>query len=349
MRVSRSAPTLVTFHFLAVTIHLGMWPAARGGLEGTELAFGSQKLLYREVVLLEVCLTLVLAVHLMCVNVATAGPLVCIWLEWKEAGQDSLAGRLGRFLAWASLALLVAGAGLGLVLGLLLWDDGYRGVLARFPSRIHYGVWELLFSLVLMLLHALWWGWVPRPSAVHRFGRSLLPLLSGTNLMYHFPYLFVILSDVAAGLVKPESTFRQLIVDGSVTARVVHFGMAAFAMTGTTMIGWTLWRRRSPLDPVDQSRAAIWGARIALVPTLLQIPIGVWVLSQLPAVPQQRLLGGDVIATGLFTLSVLAAVWLMHQLSAVALGETRRPVLVKIVAAMVIVIFLMTGVLQRLN
>ena len=235
------------------------------------------------------------------------------------------------------------------MIGALLWDDGYREVLQRFPARIRYGIWELLFSLALMLWHALWWGWAPLPSPAHRALRTLLPLLSGTNLMYHFPFLFVIISDVAGGFVSKESTFRQLIVDSSVAARVVHFAMAAFALTGTTMIAWTLVQKRPPLGAEDRSRVAIWGARLALVPTLFQIPIGVWVLSQLPTVPQQRLLGGDAVGSGLLLISVLVAVGLMHQLSAVALGDTGRRALVKVVVTMLVVVLLMTGVLQRMT
>ena len=300
--------------------------------------------------MLEVCLTLILSMHLLCVNVAAAGPLVCLWLEWKEAGEDELAGRVGRFLAWASLAFLVAGGLLGLVIGILLWDDAYRVVLQRFPARIRYGIWELLFSFALMLLHSLWWGWARRPSSAHRVGRALLPLLSGTNLMYHFPFLFVIISDVAGGFVSPESTFRQLIVDGSVAARVIHFAMAAFAVTGTTLIVATLGRSLGQLSEADGARVATWGARLALVPTVLQIPIGVWVLSELPTVAQQRLLGGDPAGTALLLISILSTVWLMHQLSALALGgEDGRRERIKVVVTMLATVILMTGVLQRMT
>ena len=129
-------------------------------------------------------------------------------------------------------------------------------------------------------------------------------------------------------------------------ARVVHFVMASFAVTGTAVIGWALWQTNSPTGQTDYERAAKWGARLALVPTILQIPVGVWTLSQLPVASQQPLLGGDAVGTGLLLISVLAAFWLMHQLSAVALGDTKRASLIKVILTMMIVIILMTAVLR---
>ena len=302
----------------------------------------------------EIILGLVLALHLMSVNVASAGPLVCLWLEWKEARHDRLAGQIGRFIAWTSLAMLLVGGVLGLVMGSLLWDDEYRALLARFPSKIYFAIWEFVFSLVLMLAHSIWWTRWVKPSRLLHKVRMLLPLLSGSNLLYHFPFLFVVISDVGSQRMNPPdivdaAVFRSLIVDSSVLARVAHFVMAAFAVTGVVMVCWSLWRMRFERESKDAARVAIWGARLALVPTLAQIPIGLWLIAQLPSDVQHRLLGADVAVTSLLLISIVVALALMHQLSAAALGDTRRGTLVKVVFTMVIVIILMTAVLQRIR
>jgi hypothetical protein len=295
---------------------------------------------------------LVFALHLLCVNVSTAGPLVCLWLEWREGRGDELAGRAGRYLAGLSLTLLVLGGVLGLLLGYLLWTPGLREALLRLPSKIYFGVWELVFSLVCMGLHLLWWRAAPSCSRWLRVGRSLLPLLAGTNLLYHFPVLFVVIAQIAnsaspAGDVIDASAFRQRMLDGEVLARAAHFTLASFAVTGVALFGFALRIARRGADESDVNRVAAWGGRIALVTTLLQIPAGIWVLFQVPADVQSRLLGGDLLGAALLALSIVAALMLLHNLAAVAMGDAQRGVLIRSMTMMVLVVVLMTGTLQR--
>lgn len=302
--------------------------------------------------MMEVVVVLVLTLHLLCVNVSTGGPLVCIWLEWREGRGDTLAGRVGRYLANVSLGLFVAGMLLGILLGLLLWTASFQSGLIYLWPRIKYGLWELLFSLVLMAWHAAWWRLYPRCSAAKRAVRVLLPLAAGTNLLYHFPPLFVILAQVsAAGVghdaVVTSAEFRRLMADGAVLARVVHFSLASLAMTGITMFGYALRAFRRNLPEDDAKRPAIWGGRLALIATLLQIPVGMWILVTIPADRQIRLLGGDWIATCLLVTALLAAFWLLHQLAALALGDVRRGVMVRAMLAMTVIVVLMTATLRR--
>src|SRR5262245_37683618 len=57
------------------------------------------------VVVLEPVFTLLLIAHLLCVNVAAGGPLVCFWLEWRR---DDLARRVARSLGrWALVTLAI--------------------------------------------------------------------------------------------------------------------------------------------------------------------------------------------------------------------------------------------------
>ena len=297
----------------------------------------------------ELLLVPLLAVHLLCVNVASAGPLVAIWLDWR-ANRDELAARVGRFLVWISFILLVAGSCFGLLLGFSLWSDSYRSVFELFQRRIYFGFWEILFSLVLMLFCASWWSLVPKSSTVGRSFRSLLQVLAATNLLYHFPFLFVVLSDVANGHTSPKEVidaadFRQIIATGSVWIRVVHIWLASFAVTGITLIGFALWY--TPRGDDEAFRASVWGGRIALLPTMLQIPVGLWVLVQLPRAAQQRLLGGDIFGSSLLVVSIVGALGLLHLLAAVAFGDASRKTQSRTVSLMLLVVFLMTVVLKR--
>ena len=329
--------------------------------------------------LLELLIIIVLALHLMCMNVAAAGPLVCMWLDWRGGRGDPLAGRVGLFLCWKSLALFLIGSGLGLLLAFLHWDAAYHEVLHKFPGKIFFGMWELVFSFVLVSVSAVLWRLAPR-SKFARWGRILLLLLAGTNLLYHFPFLFAIISRVHSGLLDPRgivdaSVFRGLMMEDSVLPQAVHFGFASFAMVGITLIGFALWCERSRgenepdmAEPVDQDsldheaenevvrvadigedaqRIVAWGARLALGATTCQIPTGMWFVVKLSPHAQQRVLGADLISTGLLGVSIILTLGLLHHLSELALSVPRKKSMVVAMAMLIALITLMTGVLQR--
>jgi hypothetical protein len=276
--------------------------------------------------------------------------MVCLWMEWREGRGDALAGRVGRALATGSLALFVLGMLLGLVLGWLHWSEQYAETLSMLRSKIYFGVWELIFSAVLMLLHVVWWNWQPLPGSLLRGVRMLLPLLAGTNLLYHFMFLFAVIAEFdSEGRVPSEvidaAAFRALMMDPVIYTRVVHFLVAAFAVTGTAIMAWSV--RRVSAGDESLRRAAVWGARLALVPTLIQIPVGVWFMSQLPPATLQRVMGGDFLATTFFVVSLLCAFGMMHKLADVSLGETNPRTIRWCVLLMVVIVTLMTGTLER--
>src|SRR5947207_6339075 len=64
---------------------------------------------------LEFGLTLLLSAHLLCVNVASGGPLVAASLDWRGTRGDGAAAKAAAYLGRASLVGLLAGAALGLV------------------------------------------------------------------------------------------------------------------------------------------------------------------------------------------------------------------------------------------
>jgi hypothetical protein len=292
---------------------------------------------------------LLLAFHLICMNVASAGPLVCVWLDGIAAQNSAEAERVGKWLAWKSVQLAIVGAAAGLMMGWLKWDSNYVAVLGQFKSRLWWGVAEFLFSLTLMVGYGMWWGAKPRANRAARWVRSGIALLAATNLLYHFPTLFTLIASAQAGRLEnvtvDSAMFRKLIASGEVPAVTSHFAMASFALTGTALIHFA-WTASRTADV--QTRAGIWGARIALGSTLLQIPIGLWLVTAIPGNAQQRLMGGDWIGSGLLVGSLLAMLSLLHQLSAVAFGDTSRRQLLRANLTMLAVVTMMSGVLQRL-
>ncbi len=294
--------------------------------------------------MLELCVTVLLALHLLCVNVATAGPLVCMWFETRER-KDPLVRRTGQFLANASVVLLVVGIVIGFWVGWLSWSPTYREALSFLSRRIVTGLAEIAFSLILMAIYAWWFVAVREPSRWHRVGRATLPLLASTNLMYHFPLLFVILTNTIGQSNLPgeplgSAEFLRMISQSDVLARIVHFWMASLAVTGVLLMVYAVMRVP---DPSDAGRVAVWGGRIAVVPTFLQLPIGMWILFSMTDRVQQRLMGGNFMATTLLAISILIALWLMHQLSSIAMGNVTRRGVVLSASAMLLAIILMTG------
>jgi hypothetical protein len=298
----------------------------------------------------QLSLVLLLAAHLLSVNLASASPLVALWLDWREGRGDQAAGSVGRQLTWLALGLLCAGTAFGLMVGALLWDEPYREVLRRFDRRITYAVWELLFSLVLLAVAGIWWSLTPDSHPRARALRMLLQIAASSNLLYHFPPLLILVSDVAAGSIEASATvdaaeFRRLMLSDTVLARATHFWLASLAVAGIATMHCAHWSARggSRVDP----RLVTGGARVALLPTILQLPAGVWLITTLPLLAQQQLLGGDLPAAVLLGLSLALTLWLLHLLSAAALGDTTRRTTQWSAAVMVAIVTLMTGVLVR--
>ena len=110
--------------------------------------------------MLATLLVLLTAAHLMSMNIASAGPLLCVWLLWRGKSRESDESlRLAKALAMSSLQLLLIGSLLGLAMGYLAWASGdvrLVEVLPRFRSRVIWGIMELLCSLVWT---AGYWAW----------------------------------------------------------------------------------------------------------------------------------------------------------------------------------------------
>ena len=279
--------------------------------------------------------SLLLAAHLLVMNIAAAGPLAAVVIQFCGTGQHDDLRRLGRKIAASSLACLFIGLVIGLLSGVVMWqtgEDRFFQALARFPSKIFFGVWELAFYVLCMGIYIAWWFRPPK-SLVPNLLFALVGLAAASNMLLQFHALMTAIAHIAAtepiGEDIGPGAFRELIFTPHLMSRWLHIWMASFATTGLFVSWYALRVASNELgeqeddntagDPLQSAVAC--GGRVALAATLLQIPLGMWLLLNSPQAEQSRLMGGDWLATGLFLASLIAAIALMHQLAAIALGS----------------------------
>ncbi len=312
--------------------------------------------------MLELLLIVAFTVHLVAVNVAAVAPLYCVAVEWRATRRgDAAAQQVARRLAvWA-----IVGFALGMVIGggllAILWhnDRAYWSAVGRVPAhRWWFFGGEVLFYFVCMVPYVLLWKrhvtaslrdagpslgeTRPRGQWWHR----LLAVLAATNLLYHFPPLFTMLSLMStrpelAGEALDRSLYVELFTDPETLARVAHHWLSAVATTGVALM--LLATRASAAS----GQTAVFAARVALGATVVQTPVGLWLLLVSPAGAQSQLLGGEALGTGLFVGAILAAVLLLQQLLTAALGDESRGTAVKSAVLLLVVLLLMSGVLHR--
>jgi hypothetical protein len=215
---------------------------------------------------------------------------------------------------------------------------------------LHWGAAELVFSLLLAGLYAWLVGRSGGLSRGARFGRGAIALLNGTNLLYHFPPLFLVASQLhAAGQTSGEvirgAAFRQLLTSGATPALVVHIGFASLAVAAVMLLGMALRTGRQG-DSAAASQFALWGSRWSLAASLVQLPVGLWTLATISTWEQSRLMGNDVLATVLFLAAMLSVFWLLRELATVALGEITRGAMIRAMSAMLVVVGLMAAMQQ---
>ena len=160
----------------------------------------------------------------------------------------------------------------------------------------------------------------------HRLVHRALAVAAATNLLVHFPALFVIISVLSArgGLIDRPLTsagFRALLVDPEVISRVAHVVVAAFAVAGGAVMAYGMQWARNGTHSAAAAQLVRGGATLALAATVVQLPLGVWLAMALPEQARAPILGGDPLVTGLFLVALVAALALMHYLAAVAMGE----------------------------
>jgi len=298
--------------------------------------------------LLESLIVVGMTVHLLAVNLACAGPLVCIWLHFFGT-DDDLWHRLGKSLAWFSLAAFVLGMVTGRVLMLVVPTPELHEAIGRFPARAYQmaGI-ELLFSLVLMLIYAACW----KPLRRWRWLHAFISLLGTSNLLYHFPPLMVVLGKLVADpswseievIHRPE--FRELMFRSDVLSLTIHFVLSSFAVAAVAAL---LLLSRQARDDSQQSsvkQVARGAAVIALLASLLQVPVGIWVLATLSGAERNTLTGGDPIASLMFVSGLLLTFLLLQRLASIAFGDVQPGTLRRVGILLIVLVLVMTATLR---
>jgi hypothetical protein len=269
----------------------------------------------------ELVITLLLAAHLLAMNVASAGPLIGVWLMGRRRAEEDGGLLLGRRVMGLSLTALVVGSLIGGVL-ILAPNPSLRAALARFPEDAYwYAGLELLFSAGC--IGALMVGdWAPRFRRL-AFG---VALLSASNLLYHFPPLMAVIGELTANprWATQERIDRDALLSLWVRPEILslwlHFTLASFAVAAVAALrpwGRTTSEDARPIDPGVVQRLSVW----ALGATVLQIPVGLWLLTSTAAEARESMMGSNLLASACFAGGVLAALWLLQTLLTMALGD----------------------------
>lgn len=300
----------------------------------------------------DLLLVLVLSIHLLAANVASAAPLVGLALDVRATRRgERLAADVGRWLLCLSLAGLSVALALGCVALAAVWlTDWERFSLAAGwvpASRYWWAVPELALYIVCLIGYLKLWK--PGGAETNRviWLRRGLGLFAATNLAYHFPLLFIAIGVYSTRAITESVNFRAALVDSEILSQFIHHLLASVAVVGVAMMGYALRMERAGRPAEEVQTVAIWGGRVALVPTLLQWLAGLYVLFELPERARDGLLGGDPLGSCLFGGALVAVIVLMHRLAGVAFGETERRNLIGSMALMAIVVVTMVGVRHR--
>lgn len=287
-------------------------------------------------------------------NLACVLPLHACWLAGRE-GTPQQANRFSpRQVAWHSLLALVLGCLLG---GLQYWlgEDSLREAWSRLPARAYrFALSELAFSAACI-------GWLmflfPPISGGIELTRKrsalawILAVLSSSNLLYHFPSLMSVLGKLTANPSwsrleqLPRKELLLLMKQPDILAISVHFAMASVAVA----LVYVLWLFASEWSHEDLQHSGRMLAGVALLISLLQFGVGVWLLASLPAESRDRLLGGDMIAAIAFGGGIFSTLLLCGSLANIALGKVTQADSRKAAMWTVVTVLLMTVALKGIR
>lgn len=296
---------------------------------------------------IDLLLISVTSFHFIAANLAVGGPIVALWLARRGGRGDAEADRIGRRLLRVSLIGLYVAIALGVITAYGWWRlaplNVERAVRALPRSRFEFGVLELVFSAICWEIWLRLWSGGSR----RRLG-WWLGFLGATNVVYHFPTLFAVLVVLSERPAQAPGTVRfvSMLVDPEVLGRTMHFIVASLAVAGATTMQLFVRVRKDDDENDDVERLKRRGAQIALTATLLQWPIGITVLLTLPEASRLHLLGGDPTAAGLFGLSLVAVVVLMHHLAGASFGHTSQREARAVLMWLGVTIVFMTAVRQ---
>lgn len=298
-----------------------------------------------------------LAAHLMCMNVAAGAPLIAMYLEWRDRRGDAVAPQAAKYLSVCFVSALLIGALLGLAVGWLRWTPAYQEVWRlQLSAKLSTAIQEFIVSGLLLVVYLVWRRLVVLPTRAGYVTRSVILLAASTNLLYHFPPLLIVAGKLAesgfgSDVEIPQRTFEfrefwRLKWLDETPALWVHFALASIAMSGVMLLGLALRRQRSDEDPRGAKRIAAWGSWPAFIATGLQLVVGLWLLATTPPDLQAQLTGSALLPTLCLGISLGSAIWLLRELANVALGDATRGAMIRSMIAMTLVIVLMTAARQ---
>ena len=251
--------------------------------------------------------------HLLVIAVAAAGPLLCIPLNAKQLNRKDSLERdaywtLGTTLSRHANTALIIGSVFGLIVAGIIWNDDLHDRCHVLKSRFVYAGIEWVFSCVLLLISHQWWS--NRPDGLKSFlFRSLLIVLATTNLLYHFPIIFMLVREIpdtvvvdlkSSGAELSRQQFYEYAFSGSMLARWWHIvvSMLMISFGYLAMISLRFARDATGAARETAVRIVRWTARNMLILLFAQIGLGLMALMTMKN--SQSVMGGDVIVTALF-------------------------------------------------
>lgn len=284
--------------------------------------------------------SLVLALHLLSVDVAMIGPLLMIWLEARARKGDGAAQELLPKVGFISIKALLLGGALGALYGWSLWSEEYQATIASTGPRWKYTLIEYAFSFVLILL-----AWITAKRALRKLAsapvnqrrtslggfllRAFLLFAAATNLIYHFPVFFEVVALLRHQPPRTEpltsADFRAYLVHPAVLSRSLHVTLASIAATGA-MLAWMAGRRVSRVEEAERGAWMTWyrkGLLAVVGATSLQFFVGFWVALTLRRDAAISLAGGTDEGLIIIGLAAVAITGLM-QTSVIGLLEKDR-------------------------
>jgi len=294
----------------------------------------------------ETATTLLLAVHLLAMNVASTGPLAGAWLASRSRRPGDSRELLGRgaprIFAW-SLASLAIGSVVGGTM-LLAPSAGIRAALARLPENAYWFAGaEILFSAACI---AGCWKLKHWPKLMW-----LLAIATVTNLLYHFPPLMAVLGELAANAnwttekVLDRPTLKALFLRPEVMSLWAHFVLASIAVGFTAALVACHRVATSGSEALD-ARTSRQLASCALGATVLQIPVGIWLLLVSDDAAQQAMMGQSWVATIGLAGGVWVALGVMQSLASIAWGGSDRRQVDRACVLLTITVVLMSFTLR---
>ncbi len=295
--------------------------------------------------------------HLLVIAVAAAGPLLCIPLNAKQLNRKDSAERdaywaLGTTLSRHANIALIVGSVFGLIVAALVWNDDFHQRCHILKTRFMYAGVEWVFSCVLLLITHRWW--LKRPDGFKPFlFRSLLIVLATTNLLYHFPIIFMLVHEItpedladlkSSGAELSRQQFYKYAFSNSMLARWLHIVISMLMISFAYVAVIALRFARDATDVARETavRTVSWSARNVLILIFAQIGFGLMALMTMEN--SQLVMGGDVMVTALFGGSMCLLLLQMQQWTALLSRKIDPQAVARAVTTLIALFSCMTAV-----